>query len=465
MSCTLNTAIEVLKIKILNFLPIMKAYACGFTKKSSLKGRALRGSAWTLGGHATNQILRLCANLILTRLLFPEAFGLMALVYIFMTGLGMFSDIGIVPSIIQHKRGEELPFLNTAWTLQVVRGFLLWGGTWLLAGPAAIFYSEPMLKELLPIVGISAVINGFNSTKLASVNRKLHLGRLTLLELGSYIISLIVMIIWAYIYSSVWALVFGGLVGSFAKMIFSHLFLEGEKNFFHWEKEAFHALHNFGRWVFLSSALTFLAGQGDRLLMGRILDVKFLAFFTLASTLNQMFAIAFQQVAGKVLFPSYAELYRQQDLRKFYQILRKVRVLQISLSWLFSMVFIVWGIKIIEILYDTRYADAGWILQILAVGPLVGSLSTSYRGVLFGIGKPKLSTFLVAVQFSIKLLAMVIGNYYWGTQGVIIGIASSSWLLYPFNTFIFSRLSLWQPEVDLPVLVAACLVLSSFFVW
>lgn len=49
-------------------------------KGDGLRSRALRGTAITLGGTAGAQFMRLLSNLILTRLLFPEAFGLMALI-------------------------------------------------------------------------------------------------------------------------------------------------------------------------------------------------------------------------------------------------------------------------------------------------------------------------------------------------------------------------------------------------
>ncbi|MDX2239769.1 MAG: oligosaccharide flippase family protein, partial [Leptolyngbyaceae cyanobacterium bins.302] len=74
-------------------------------QKPSLMQRVIRGSAWTIGGHAASQVIRLGSNLLLSRLLFPEAFGLMALVFTFITGLHMLSDFGVQPNIIQSKRG------------------------------------------------------------------------------------------------------------------------------------------------------------------------------------------------------------------------------------------------------------------------------------------------------------------------------------------------------------------------
>ena len=141
-----------------------------------LAARATRSSAWTIFGHGTAQVIRLATNLILTRLLFPEAFGLMALVTVILIGLWLFSDAGVGPAIMQNRRGDEPNFLDTAWTIQTVRGGGLWLLTCALAQPAAAFYDAPMLKGLLPVAGLSLLIGGFSPTKLETANRHLAVG-------------------------------------------------------------------------------------------------------------------------------------------------------------------------------------------------------------------------------------------------------------------------------------------------
>ena len=91
------------------------------SKIRSMKILAVRGSIWSMFGFGTSHALRLGGNLVMTRLLFPEAFGIMALVEMVMHGVQMFSDLGLVTGVIRHPRGDELSFLNTAWTLQVIR--------------------------------------------------------------------------------------------------------------------------------------------------------------------------------------------------------------------------------------------------------------------------------------------------------------------------------------------------------
>jgi len=80
----------------------------------TLKQRTVRSGSWVVIGHLFSQGLRLGSNLILTRLLVPEMFGVMAIVTVIMAGLAMFSDVGLLQNIVQSKRGEEIDYLNTA---------------------------------------------------------------------------------------------------------------------------------------------------------------------------------------------------------------------------------------------------------------------------------------------------------------------------------------------------------------
>ena len=115
--------------------------------------RAIHGSLWTAARLAAEYGLRMISSLILTRLLVPEAFGLMALISVLMTGFAMFSDMGISSSVVQSKRGDDPTYLNTAWTLQVIRGFVLWIFAALFADSMAIVYAQPELRVLILALG------------------------------------------------------------------------------------------------------------------------------------------------------------------------------------------------------------------------------------------------------------------------------------------------------------------------
>src|SRR6187455_1191565 len=112
----------------------------------TLKQRVFGAGIWTLAGHGLGTVIRLVSNLVMTRLLVPEMFGVMAIVLTISMILGMFSDIGLSQNIVQSPRGDEPEFLDTAWVVQIVRGFVL--GTCMLLLSAGLHFAG--LAGLLP---------------------------------------------------------------------------------------------------------------------------------------------------------------------------------------------------------------------------------------------------------------------------------------------------------------------------
>jgi O-antigen/teichoic acid export membrane protein len=230
----------------------------------SLFSRALRGSAFTAGAYALTQAMRLASNLILTRLLAPDAFGVMAIVSVVLIGMIMFSDVGVSASISQSKRGDDPDFLNTAFTIHAFRGTMLWAVVFALAWPLAQFYDEPQLVWLLPVAGVTLFIAGFNPTRIDTANRHLLLGRVTALDLLAQAIGIVAMVLLALVFKSVWALVVGSIIGSLAKLVLMWFYMPGESNRFHWDKTSGHELIHFGKWIFMSTACGFALAQGDK---------------------------------------------------------------------------------------------------------------------------------------------------------------------------------------------------------
>ena len=216
----------------------MSTFLSTYLKGDGYAARTFRGSTLTIFSFGGQTLLRLASNLILTRILFPEAFGLMALVQVVLSGAAQFSDIGIRSSIVRDERGGETAFLHTAWTLQIIRGFLLAAAVFFLAEPAASFYDAPELANLLKFCALVPFIQGFNSTRMLSANRNIQFGRLTALMFGEQFLNIGLMIFLAWWLDSVWALAIGTVVGAAILAIGSHVVLKGESNWFALEKDA-----------------------------------------------------------------------------------------------------------------------------------------------------------------------------------------------------------------------------------
>ena len=130
-----------------------------------LEKKAARGTVFLIGYLGISLSLRMLSNVVLARLFSPEYFGLMTLLTTVLVGLTLFSHIGLQDSVIQNPRGDEPVFLNTVWTLQFLRGSGLWLMTILLAWPVALFYHEPRMIALFPVLGLGSVIGGLCLTE------------------------------------------------------------------------------------------------------------------------------------------------------------------------------------------------------------------------------------------------------------------------------------------------------------
>lgn len=389
---------------------------------ASLKKLVIRGTLWTLIGYGGSQGLRFGGNLILTRLLYPELFGLMALTNIFIIGLQLFSDLGTGWSVVQNKRGDDPVFLNTAWTVDVIRGFILWFGCLVIAWPIATLYKHPELLWLIPIVGITTIFSGFESTAVAQLERNLDVQKQVVFELTTQAVGIIIMIVWAAIAPSIWALVMGGLASAGLKMVWSHFLFPGSSNQFAWDKAALKDLLNLGRWIFLNTALTFLAEQADRLMLGDLFSLRLLGIYGIAFTLSDMPYKVVMSISNKVIFPAISKSIDEPRDILFPKILKSRR------PFLFASIFLVvvlagFGDLLITTLYDTRYLDASWMLPILALGIWPRLLSQTNESYLFAIGKFQYTTCGNILRLSCTVMGIWIGFRYFGNAGAIMGVA------------------------------------------
>lgn len=392
------------------------------------KNAGLKASLWTIIGYGSTQGLRFISNLILTRLLSPDIFGLMALVNTFVMGLNLFSDIGIRPSIIQNKRGNDPDFLNTAWTIQVLRGIALSVISLLLAFPLSKIY-QPEIFAIMPIVGLTALVNGFNSTALATLNRNLQVGKLTLFETLVQLLSLSVTIIWAYFYPSIWALVAGVLFSANFGMIRSYMLIPGQFNRFHWDPSAVKELMSFGRWIFVSTMMTFLSSQADRLILGKLFSLEMLGIYTIAFTLADMPRVILNSISNKVLFPIISKQTNLPREKLREKIIQKRWPILFGLSIFLSLI-VSFGDFLILNLYSSKYADAAWMLPILTIGIWPRILTASASPALLALGKPIFGAFGNFSKFFFVALVLPLGFQYWGLLGAIVVVALNDLPLY-----------------------------------
>jgi O-antigen/teichoic acid export membrane protein len=442
----------------------------------SFKHRILNAGLWSSGSFILSMFLRLGSSMLMTRLLLPEMFGVMTIATTVMVGLGMFSDVGLRQSVIQSHRGGEAAYLNTAWTVQVIRGGLLW--LIALATSVAIYaanlkgyvprdsvYAAESLPFVIAALSFSAFIGGFESTKLLEASRKMSIGSVTRIDILSQIISLIFMISYAYVTRSIWALVVGSLTGSFVRTTLSHALLDGISNRWAWDKSAAYDLVRLGKWIFIASILGFLVNNGDRLLLGGLVTATTLGLYSIASLIATSIEGVLSRIMGDVAFPAFSEVVRERpaDLKKVYY--RFLMVIA-PISYFMAGSLMTFGQSVVNLLYDNRYEQAGWMLQMLSAILLTIPFRLSTQSFL-ALGRPSLQTNIVLARLIVLFAATPIMSHFYGLPAAVLAIVVSHFVSVPIVIAYNIRHQLFDARKELFMVgfVLAGLLIGKLFSW
>ncbi len=427
--------------------------------KPPLRGLVLRGSAWTFAGYGGAQLMRLAGNLILTRLLAPEIFG----------GHG---DRGAVPSgprdvlgrrpRLEHRaqpRGDDPEFLDTVWTIQVARGFLLGLGAIVIARACRGTLRSATACVAAPGWRPCAVAQGFASTAIFTSNRHLTLGRLTAMELSAQAATIVATASLALLRPTAWAVIGGGIIGALAKTFFSFTMLPGARNRPAWDRSALSEILRFGKWLTLSTILTFFAGSGDRVILGYVLSPRELGVYAIAFFMSQAVLTAVRSLSTRIFFPLYTRI-GEVDAVEVRGRLRNLQAVLLAVV-----------LPPICVLRRVGPRDHRLLVRPpLSRGRLdaphpVGrddrrGLDRECRG-----SRPCQREFVslhdpLGLRAAVLLVSMLVGGELDGTRGLILGVALEPLLCYPAMALVSRRYGTWMPSLDLAALLGSAALIG-----
>jgi O-antigen/teichoic acid export membrane protein len=429
-----------------------------------LESAAVGATAWTILAYGGGQALRIVNSLLLSHLLAPDSFGLMTLLTTFIIGITLLSDLGIQEGVVQNPRGDEPLFLNTAWTIQALRGTGIWLCSCIIAWPLAHFYKEPRLLVLLPVLGFGSVLTGFWSTNLLTLGRHLSVKRLYTLDLATQICQTIVTIAWAYFFPSVWALLGGTLLASLLKLVVSHTkAVPGIKSRFAWDKESAQSLIHFGRWILFGTAAFFFASQADRLILGKLIDLALLGVYGIAFAISDIPRQVILMFCSRVGHPFIVKLVNRPR-PEFRTIFLQYRFYVLIVGALLLAVITLAGGPVVLKLYDSRYRDAAWMIPILALGLWHTLLYSTLKPGLYSVGKTNYNAIGNAFYLVCTLVLLPVGFRFWGMTGAVIAVAASDFPLYVVNSWGAYRegISSWSQDAKATAVFIA-LLLAGYY--
>lgn len=399
-------------------------------EKLSFAGRVAKASLWSIGELVIGHILRLASNLIMTRLLLPEAFGLMAVIVSLHIAFILLTDLGIRPFITRDENGENPYHLKVLWCIQIVRsGFvavcvvlaagLLWWLAPLFAADNTV-YADPALPALIVVSSLVILFTGLESTNMHLAMRRLQPARPAVVAVTAQAIGLIAMVCLALIHASVWSLLCGMIIGSVARTLLSHLVPIGPQMAIAWDRAIARDVWHFGKWIMGSSAFYFLATNADRFILAGFFDKTVYGFYIIAVLWIQAVTVVVHKFVGDIAFSAISEVNRErpQDLAR---VIRKL-MLPVDAMGLVGLIgFHLLGGALIAFLYTENYQPTA------AFFPLLSLLIPIQRfGVLKQLLVAKGDTKSTALESGLAAIALCVflplGFRYLGVNGALLAI-------------------------------------------
>ena len=380
--------------------------------------KLLFGAISTLGTFGLMQVVRLIAGVAIARLLSPELLGIMTIVYVLRFGVELLSDIGIRQSVISNREGDQPDFYNTAWTLQIGRGFGLSLVFLLATVPVSKLYDAPILLWILPVISSYFAIVGFTSTQPFLLARRMQTARLNGFDVALEIISAVGRVGLAFVSPTIWALVFGSLIQPIARTIGSHFLIPGVGHRLYISKDYARQIFHFGKWILVTAVLFFLASNFDRLYLAKVIPFALLGVFGIARNLSGMVTDGIARLCSIVVFPLVAAE-AAKPRTQLRADLAPVRLAFVMICAFCLSIFVTLGDFIIAAMYDHRYQAAGWMLPVLVTGLWFSILASLNESILIGVGRPKYTTVASSSKLLLILVGLPLATTWYGISGAV----------------------------------------------
>jgi len=431
--------------------------------KEWLSQRVVKSGFWVFSLRLVHRLFSLTRILILARILAPHDFGLMGIAMLTMATLETFSQTGFQEALIQKKDNVE-SYLNSAWTVSILRGIILFTILYFIAHYAAIFFKAPQAKPIIQVIGLSVLFQAFTNIGVIYFQKELEFNKQFIYQLSGTLADFIVAVSAALIFRSVWALVFGVLAGDFVRFIVSYI-INPYKPHLSFDLRKANELFGFGKWILGSSILIFLITQGDGIFVGKLLGATVLGFYQMAYRISNMPATEITHVISQVTFPAYSKL--QDNIPKLREAYLKVLQITAFLSFPIAGFIFVLAPDFTKIFLGEKWLPMVPAIQVLVFAGLVRSIAATTGPIFNAVGTPKIATRWQVVRLFVIIALIYPFTTKWGIWGASITVFLSNFVSnigFSLNAIKITKCGIkdFSKTIALPLINGIIIILSIF---
>ncbi len=394
---------------------------------------AVRSVFWVGGGQVFRQVLGIVVSVILARLLAPEDFGLIAMVYVFIEFAQVFADFGIGAAIIQSKDADAR-VLSSAFWANVSVGVALALLTAAAAPLVVAFYGDERLFAMTLALSLTLLLSGASVIPRAILHKEMRFAvAATSVMTGSLAgaVTAVGLVLAGY---GVWGLVWQPIVGSSVTFVLTFLVCGWRpRAMFSWA--GIRSLAGFSAHVLGNDLLGYASRNADKLLIGKVLGSVALGYYSLAWQFMLYPLTHVSSVIVKVLFPTLSLL--QKEVGRFRAAYLKATA-AIGLVTFPAMVglFLV-AEDFVRAVFGDKWLPVLPVLNILCFVGMLRSVMTTAYTIYLSTGRTQKMFRLSLVSTPLMVAAFATGLP-WG----IVGVAAAYAIVVVVMSYVNLRIAL-----------------------
>ncbi|MBA7614131.1 Lipopolysaccharide biosynthesis protein WzxC [subsurface metagenome] len=433
-----------------------------------LRRKVIRSGFWSLGGNWLSRGLGIIKMIVLARLLSPLDFGILGLAILSINVLNVFSETGIESALIQRDKIGRTE-LDTAWTIMIIRGLVLFAVLFLSAGWFAAYFDNVTLKPVLKVIAATFLLGGCTNVGIVFFQKELEFKKKVFLDITADVAGAVTAISLAFWLRNVWALVLGSIVWVIVKCLGSfrmHLYRPRIR----WDWPMTKNLMNFGKHIFWITLMTFVVTSGDDALVGKLLGLTILGFYTMAYNIANVPVASLAGVVGKISFPAYSILQNEPERLKeaFKKVFEAVMIILLPLT---GLIFLL-AQDFTAVCLGEKWLPMVPALKILCLLGLFRGLTNVFAALHLAVNRPNIQSRNKTIELVAFLILVYPLTLNWGLVGVSWGVTIVYGISALINAFDTSRLlrPLWTimanafvfPLGILAILLVIFLAVRSF---
>ncbi len=392
---------------------ISSFYAFLMSTDGSHREKIIRSGYWLGSATFIAKLSDLTRSIVLARLLTPDAFGIMSIVLIASNGIDIFTQFNFKAALI-HKQDNIEESMDTAWVLNILRGFVLFACIYLSAPYIAYFYKEPIISTALRIYSGIVLLNGFVNINMLLFDKALDFKKLAFLRICISTSKLLVSVALALLLRNIYALVYSAVLAVLIELLLSYS-IQRKRPRFRFRIDAAKSLFSYSIFISGIGILLFITVQIDDALIGSVLGMTALGYYTYAYKLANLPSSHISGVLSQVLFPAYSSIQHDIDYMKsiFLKALKFISFISIPLSV---------GLYASGDMFVYVFLGKGWMpivsaLRILCIFGALRSIGSTTSPVFQATGKPNILFNVMLIKLTLILAIIYPLTYYFGIEG------------------------------------------------